>query len=125
MEKYGVVHEAWAPFGEGRGGFFENPVLEKIGVAYGKSTAQVMLRWLLQRNIVILPKSVKAERMAENIAVFDFRLSEDAGTVRKIQSACPKATVLKAFSIRGQAAQHSRDAAKRDTLKRLGKIKVK
>ncbi|MGI5100195.1 aldo/keto reductase [Treponema vincentii] len=77
MEKYGVVHEAWAPFGEGRGGLFENPVLEEIGVAYGKSTAQVMLRWLLQRNIVVLPKSVKAERMAENIAVFDFRLSGD------------------------------------------------
>ena len=77
MEKYGVVHEAWAPFGEGRGGLFENPVLKEIGAAYGKSTAQVMLRWLLQRNIVVLPKSVKAERMAENIAVFDFRLSED------------------------------------------------
>ena len=77
MEKYGVVHEAWASFGEGRGGLFENPVLKEIGAAYGKSTAQVMLRWLLQRNIVALPKSVKAERMAENIAVFDFRLSED------------------------------------------------
>ena len=77
MEIYGVVHEAWAPFGEGRGGLFENPVLKEIGAAYGKSTAQVMLRWLLQRNIVVLPKSVKAERMAENIAVFDFRLSGD------------------------------------------------
>ncbi|UTC47472.1 aldo/keto reductase [Treponema vincentii] len=77
MEKYGVVHEAWAPFGEGRGDLFENPVLKEIGVAYGKSAAQVMLRWLLQRNIVVLPKSVKAERLAENIAVFDFRLNED------------------------------------------------
>ena len=47
MEKYGVVHEAWASFGEGRGGLFENPVLKEIGAAYGKSTAQVMLRWLL------------------------------------------------------------------------------
>ena len=76
MEKYGVVHEAWAPFGEGRGGLFENPVLKEIGDAYGKSTAQVMLRWLLQRNVVALAKSTRAERMAENIAVFDFRLSE-------------------------------------------------
>ena len=75
MEKYGVVHEAWAPFGEGRGGLFENPVLKEIGAAYGKTTAQVMLRWLLQRNIVVLPKSTHAERMAENIAVFDFSLS--------------------------------------------------
>lgn len=76
MEKYGVVHEAWAPFGEGRGGLFENPVLKEIGAAYGKSTAQVMLRWLLQRNIVVLAKSARVERMAENIAVFDFRLSD-------------------------------------------------
>ena len=76
MEKYGVVHEAWAPFGEGRGGLFENPVLKEIGAAYSKTTAQVMLRWLLQRNIVVLAKSTRAERMAENIAVFDFRLSD-------------------------------------------------
>lgn len=77
MEKYGVVHEAWAPFGEGRGGLFENPVLKEIGAAYGKSTAQVMLRWLLQRNVVALAKSTRAERMAENLAVFDFRLSDE------------------------------------------------
>lgn len=77
MEKYGVVHEAWAPFGEGRGGLFDNPVLKEIGEAYGKSSAQVMLRWLLQRNIVTLAKSTRSERMAENIAVFDFRLSDD------------------------------------------------
>ena len=76
MEKYGVVHEAWAPFGEGRGGLFENPVLKEIGAAYGKTTAQVMLRWLLQQNIVVLAKSTRVERMAENIAVFDFRLSD-------------------------------------------------
>ena len=76
MEKYGVVHEAWAPFGEGRGGLFENPVLKEIGAAYSKTTAQVMLRWLLQRNIVVLAKSTRVERMAENIAVFDFRLSD-------------------------------------------------
>ena len=76
MEKYNIVHEAWAPFGEGRGGLFENPVLKEIGAAYSKTTAQVMLRWLLQRNIVVLAKSTRVERMAENIAVFDFRLSD-------------------------------------------------
>ena len=70
MEKYNIVHEAWAPFGEGRGGLFENPVLKEIGAVYGKTTAQVMLRWLLQRNIVVLAKSARVERMAENIAVF-------------------------------------------------------
>ena len=76
MEKYNIVHEAWAPFGEGRGGLFENSVLKEIGAVYGKTTAQVMLRWLLQRNIVVLAKSARVERMAENIAVFDFRLSD-------------------------------------------------
>lgn len=57
MKKYDVVHEAWAPFGEGRGGLFADPVLERIGAKYGKTTAQVMLRWHLQRGIVVIPKS--------------------------------------------------------------------
>ena len=77
MKKYGVVHEAWAPFGEGRGGLFSDPVLQKIGEKYGKTTAQVMLRWHLQRSIVVIPKSTHKERMAENFDVFDFTLSED------------------------------------------------
>ena len=75
--KYGVVPEAWAPFGEGRGGLFENAVLAKIGVAHGKTTAQVMLRWNLQRGVVVIPKSVHRERMVENLDVFDFELSGD------------------------------------------------
>ena len=76
MSKYGVVHEAWAPFGEGRGGLFTDPVLQKIGAKYGKTTAQVILRWHLQRGVVVIPKSTHKERMAENLNVFDFTLSD-------------------------------------------------
>ena len=77
MKKYGVVHEAWAPFGEGRGGLFTDPVLTKIGAKYGKTPAQVILRWHLQRGIVVIPKSTHKERMAENFNVFDFTLSDE------------------------------------------------
>ncbi len=75
--RYGIIPEAWAPFGEGRSGLFENKVLAEIGAAHGKSTAQVMLRWNLQRGVVVIPKSVHRERMAENLDVFDFELSAD------------------------------------------------
>ena len=75
--KYGIAPEAWAPFGEGRGGLFDNEVLAKIGAAHGKTTAQVMLRWGLQRGVVVIPKSVHRERMEENLDVFDFELSGD------------------------------------------------
>lgn len=75
MDKYQVQIEAWAPFGEGRGGLFENPVLAAIGEKYGKTTAQVMLRWHLQRGVVVIPKSTHKERMEENFHVFDFSLS--------------------------------------------------
>lgn len=77
MDKYGVQVEAWAPFGEGRGGLFENDILGKIGAMYGKTTAQVMLRWQIQRGIVVIPKSTHYERMAENLNVFDFALSDE------------------------------------------------
>lgn len=77
MQKYGVAHEAWAPFGEGRGGLFTDPVLTEIGKKYGKTTAQVMLRWHLQRGIIVIPKSVRKERMEENFNVFDFSLSDE------------------------------------------------
>ena len=63
MDKYGVQIEAWAPFGEGWGGLFQNPVLSEIGKQYGKSAAQVMLRWHLQRGVVVIPKSTHIERM--------------------------------------------------------------
>lgn len=77
MAKYGVAHEAWAPFGEGRGGLFTDPVLVKIGEKYGKTVAQVILRWHIQRGIVVIPKSTHIERMAENFKVFDFTLSDE------------------------------------------------
>ena len=64
------------PFGEGRGGLFENPVLAQIAAAHGKSTAQVMLRWNLQRGVVVIPKSVHRERMEQNLDVFDFALTD-------------------------------------------------
>ena len=77
MDKYGVQIEAWAPFGEGRGDMFTNPVLARIGQKYGKTVAQVILRWQIQRGIVVIPKSTHIERMEENFNVFDFSLSEE------------------------------------------------
>lgn len=77
MKKYRVAHEAWAPFGEGRGGLFENEVLKAIGEKYGKTTAQVMLRWNIQRGVIVLPKSTHKERMIQNLDVFDFQLTEE------------------------------------------------
>lgn len=77
MSRYGVQIEAWAPFGEGRGGLFENAVLAKIAKKYQKTTAQVMLRWHIQNNTVVIPKSVHKARMEENLQVFDFVLSKD------------------------------------------------
>ena len=77
MKKYDVQIEAWAPFGEGRGGLFENDVLTAIGKKYNKTAAQVMLRWNLQRGVVVLPKSTHKERMEQNFNVFDFSLTEE------------------------------------------------
>lgn len=76
MEKYGVQIEAWAPFGEGRGGLFTNETIAEIAKKYNKSVAQVILRWELQRGIVVIPKSVHIERMKQNFDVFGFNLSE-------------------------------------------------
>ena len=73
---YDVQIEAWAPFGEGRGGLFENPVLAEIGKQYNKTPAQVMLRWNIQRGVIVLPKSTHKERIEQNFDVFDFILSE-------------------------------------------------
>ena len=75
-KRYGVQPEAWAPFGEGRGGLFENPELVKIGQAHDKTAAQVMLRWNLQRGVTVIPKSVHRERMEQNLDVFDFELTD-------------------------------------------------
>ena len=73
----GVHVESWGPFAEGRNNLFSDPVLSDIGAAYGKSVAQVVLRWLVQRDVVVIPKSVRPERMAENIDIFDFQLSAE------------------------------------------------
>ncbi len=73
----GVQIESWGPFAEGRNNLFSDPTLSAIGDAHSKSVAQVVLRWLVQRGVVVIPKSVRAERMAENIDVFDFELSDE------------------------------------------------
>lgn len=77
MLSRGIQPEAWAPFAEGKNGLFQNPVLAAIGAKYGKSVGQVVLRWVFQRGIVSLAKSVRKERIVENINVLDFELSQD------------------------------------------------
>ena len=77
MVKYGVQHESWGPFAEGRQDFFSNPVLVKIGQKHHKSAAQAALRFLIQSGVVVIPKSTHKERMIQNIDVFDFALDEE------------------------------------------------
>ena len=84
MKNYGTQIESWGPFAEGRGDMFKNPILSEIGKKYNKSVAQVILRWLIQRNVVVIPKSVRKERMIENFNIFDFELSAD--DMNKIKS---------------------------------------
>lgn len=84
-DKYGIQLEAWAPFGEGRGDMFNLPQLKAIADKYHKTVAQVILRWHLQRGIVVIPKSTHIERMEENFNVFDFELSqEDMTTIEAL-----------------------------------------
>lgn len=77
MLKYGVQHESWGPFAEGRKDFFTNSILNEIGEKHGKSAAQTALRFLIQSGVVVIPKSTHKERMKENFDVFDFTLDED------------------------------------------------
>ncbi|MFE9477652.1 aldo/keto reductase [Streptomyces spororaveus] len=77
MREHGVQIQSWGGFAEGRNDLFTNPLLAEIGNEHGKSVAQVVLRWLTQREVVAIPKSVRAERMAENIDVFDFTLTDE------------------------------------------------
>ena len=77
MKEYGIVPEAWGPFAEGKHGIFTHPVLTAIGEKYGKTAAQVALRWNVQRGVVVIPKSVHKDRMEQNFAIWDFALSED------------------------------------------------
>lgn len=77
MKEYGIQAEAWGPFAEGNHGIFTHPVLTKIGEKYGKTAAQVALRWNVQRGVVVIPKSVHKERMEQNMNIWDFTLSEN------------------------------------------------
>ena len=77
MQSFGIQTEAWGPFAEGMNGLFTNPVLSAIGQKYGKTAAQVVLRWHLQRGVIAIPKSIHKERMVENFHIADFMLSEE------------------------------------------------
>lgn len=76
MKTYGVQPEAWGPFAEGKNNFFQNPILSEIAAGYGKTVAQIALRWNVQRGVVVIPKSVHKERIQENFNIWDFELSE-------------------------------------------------
>lgn len=77
MAERGVQIESWGPFAEGRNNLFTDPVLSAIGEAHRKSVAQIVLRWLVQRDVVVIPKSVRPDRMAQNLDIFDFALTDD------------------------------------------------
>jgi 2,5-diketo-D-gluconate reductase A len=80
MIERGVQHESWGGFAEGRNNLFTDPTLSELGAAHDKSVAQTVLRWLIQRNTVVIPKSVHPDRMAQNLDVFDFTLTDDEMT---------------------------------------------
>lgn len=85
MAKYGTRVESWGPFAEGRNGLFTNAVLRDIGEKYGKTAAQTALRFLIQRGIIVIPKTTRRERMEENFNVFDFELTpEDMGAIARL-----------------------------------------
>lgn len=85
MKEYGVHPEAWGPFAEGSHGIFTHPVLTEIGRKYGKSAAQVALRWNVQRGVAVIPKSVHSERMKQNLDIWDFQLSgEDMAEIARL-----------------------------------------
>jgi 2,5-diketo-D-gluconate reductase A len=85
LKENGVQHESWAPFAEGKNDLFKSELLASIGEKYSKSIAQIVLRWLTQRGIIVIPKSVRKERMEENLNIFDFLLnSEDMQTIQTL-----------------------------------------
>lgn len=84
LQEHQIQMESWGPFAEGKNGMFENPVLASIAQAHGKSIAQIILRWLTQRGIVVIPKTVNSNRMIENFQIFDFSLTE--GEMEMIQT---------------------------------------
>lgn len=92
MKKHGITHEAWAPFAEGNNDVFHNEVLQSIADKHGRTVGQVMLRWLIERGVVVIPKSVHKERMEENIKVLDFAL--DADDMEKIRTLDTKKSTI-------------------------------
>ena len=80
MRERGIQIESWGPFAEGKNDLFSNPLLSEIGAAHGKSVGQVVLRWLTQRGVIVIPKSVRPERQRENIDIFDFQLTDEQMT---------------------------------------------
>lgn len=87
MSEHGIQHEAWGPFAEGNNDVFHIPLLQKIAKKHGKTPAQVMLRWLIQRNVVVIPKSVHKDRMEENLNIFDFSLdTEDMEQIKALDT---------------------------------------
>jgi 2,5-diketo-D-gluconate reductase A len=111
MREHGVQIESWGPFAEGCNNLFSDPTLSEIGAAHGKSVAQVVLRWLIQRDVVVIPKSVRPERMRENFDVFDFELGED-----EMQRIAALDTGLRSSSttaIRRSPASSGRSASRR------------
>ncbi len=106
MNDYHVVPEAWAPFNEGLHDFFTNPVLTEIGNQYGKSAAQVALRWNIQRGVVVIPKTVHEDRMKQNFDVFDFTLSaEDMEKIKSLDT--NRSEIVNHFDPKWIAALHS------------------
>lgn len=106
MNEYHVVPEAWAPFNEGLHDFFTNPVLTEIGNQYGKSAAQVALRWNIQRGVVVIPKTVHEDRMKQNFDVFDFTLSaEDMEKIKSLDT--NRSEIVNHFDPKWIAALHS------------------
>lgn len=91
LREYGIVPQAWAPFAEGMNGMFTNPVLKGIAEEYGKSVAQIILRWNVQRGVSVIPKSVHRHRMEENLSIWDFELSvEDMHRIASLDIARPQ-----------------------------------
>lgn len=126
MDKYNIKIEAWAPFGEGRGGLFDNEVIKLIGAKYGKTNAQVMLRWNIQRGVIVLPKSTHKERMLQNIDVFDFVLSdEDMSKLSLLDTATSSffshndPNMVEWFVNMVEERKHQHDSSKE---KRIGKV---
>ncbi len=119
MNKYSVAPEAWAPLGEGRDNMLQNPILNEIAAKYGKTAAQVILRWHLQRGVIVIPKSTHIERMQENFNVFDFALTdEDMAAIATLDKAKSSffshsdPAMVEWFATMVEERKHNHDASK-------------